>query len=348
MNVIKNMVASAVCVLVLASAVCSADDKSVWLTDMDEAQKLSKETGKSIFMFFTGSDWCGSCIVLKRDVLTKPEFVAFAADRYHLVELDVPSDEEIVGEEQMAHNTKWQNKFGIRGFPAVLLTDSSVNLYAKTGSLGRSTALEYIEHLTAVEANAKMAYAALGKAQGKSGLERAKLLDKALKAECVHIANRDELELEMVTLSAQDDALAEAYQDVARDKMLGEEMAAQLSYDAAPEENLSKALVLLDKYQGLKTGNRIGALIATIAQAYGQTGQRQIALDFLEPYIVDESYDYLFRAGMCWQKALLTAQEDFDQGLVLMERMLAMYPADDIIHRSRDHFIANLKLQNPE
>ena len=42
-----------------------------WQQNYDEALRLSKESGKPVFAFFTGSDWCGWCIRLDREILSK-------------------------------------------------------------------------------------------------------------------------------------------------------------------------------------------------------------------------------------------------------------------------------------
>ncbi len=45
-----------------------------WYNDMNEAMKVSKKTKKPLLLFFTGSDWCGWCIRLQKEVLKTPEF----------------------------------------------------------------------------------------------------------------------------------------------------------------------------------------------------------------------------------------------------------------------------------
>ena len=61
-----------------------------WYTSLDEVQKLSKDTGKPIFGFFTGSDWCGWCHKLQREVFAKDAFVKWAKENVILLELDFP------------------------------------------------------------------------------------------------------------------------------------------------------------------------------------------------------------------------------------------------------------------
>jgi thiol-disulfide isomerase/thioredoxin len=43
-----------------------------------------------IFLFFTGSDWCGWCIRLQNEVFKTPEFTAWVKQHAILVELDYP------------------------------------------------------------------------------------------------------------------------------------------------------------------------------------------------------------------------------------------------------------------
>ena len=38
-----------------------------WLTDIDEAKTVSSKEKKPILVYFTGSDWCPPCKMLKQD-----------------------------------------------------------------------------------------------------------------------------------------------------------------------------------------------------------------------------------------------------------------------------------------
>ena len=50
-----------VTLLALSKAVVAQEgpDSLVWLSDVGKARAQSESTGKPIFAFFTGSDWCG-------------------------------------------------------------------------------------------------------------------------------------------------------------------------------------------------------------------------------------------------------------------------------------------------
>ena len=61
-----------------------------WHTDINKAINISVESGKPLFFFFTGSDWCGWCKRLQKEVFFKLEFATWANKNVVLVELDFP------------------------------------------------------------------------------------------------------------------------------------------------------------------------------------------------------------------------------------------------------------------
>ena len=50
------------------------DAKSTWLTDYKNALETARTEKKAVLMDFTGSDWCGWCIKLRREVFATVEF----------------------------------------------------------------------------------------------------------------------------------------------------------------------------------------------------------------------------------------------------------------------------------
>jgi protein disulfide-isomerase len=88
----------------------------VWHTDVNKAIKLSVETGKPLFLFFTGSDWCGWCKKLVREVFVKQEFEAWATKNAILVEIDFPKRTPI-SDDLKKQNRELGQMFGVRGYP---------------------------------------------------------------------------------------------------------------------------------------------------------------------------------------------------------------------------------------
>jgi thiol-disulfide isomerase/thioredoxin len=95
-------------------------DSLVWFNDVGKAQALSKSTGKPIFAFFTGSDWCGWCRKLQAEVLTKPAFKAWASEEVVLLELDFPA-KKVLPENMIQQNQSLKNFFKVSGFPTIWL-----------------------------------------------------------------------------------------------------------------------------------------------------------------------------------------------------------------------------------
>jgi thioredoxin-related protein len=107
----------------LATVTVQAQDGLKWHTDMAEAVKLSKKSKKPLFIFFTGSDWCGWCMRLQKEVLKTPEFEAWAKKNVILVELDFPK-KNLQTDEVKKQNAELVQSFGVRGYPTVWFTDA--------------------------------------------------------------------------------------------------------------------------------------------------------------------------------------------------------------------------------
>ncbi len=96
-----------------------------WLTDFDKAKKTAQKQKKPILMYFTGSDWCGPCKMLKKDFWQSPEFVEQSKD-FVLLEVDVPFRLDVISESQMKKNKALQAKYNKeKSFPTLLALDAS-------------------------------------------------------------------------------------------------------------------------------------------------------------------------------------------------------------------------------
>lgn len=61
-----------------------------WQTDFETAKRTAREQGKYILLNFSGSDWCGPCIRLKKDVFESEQFGQFADSSLVLFNADFP------------------------------------------------------------------------------------------------------------------------------------------------------------------------------------------------------------------------------------------------------------------
>lgn len=109
--------------LIAAGALMHSALGSEWLTDVSAAKEKAAKENKAIMMDFTGSDWCGYCIKLKKAVFDTPEFEKFAAEKLVLVEVDFPSKKKQPAELKKA-NEKLRDQYKIEGYPTLQFIDA--------------------------------------------------------------------------------------------------------------------------------------------------------------------------------------------------------------------------------
>jgi len=93
-----------------------------WTTSIDEAYEMSKKSGKPILANFTGSDWCGWCKRLSRDVFVKDDFKTWASENVILLELDFPRRKQLP-DNLKQQNYNLQKAFKVRGYPTIWVFD---------------------------------------------------------------------------------------------------------------------------------------------------------------------------------------------------------------------------------
>ncbi|HEY4283165.1 MAG TPA: thioredoxin family protein [Chthoniobacterales bacterium] len=98
--------------------------ESGWETDLKKAQEQAKASNKLVFLNFTGSDWCGWCIRLDKEILSKPAFKEYATKNLVLVEVDFPrrKDQSL---ELKKQNQGLAEQYQVQGFPTIVMLNGS-------------------------------------------------------------------------------------------------------------------------------------------------------------------------------------------------------------------------------
>lgn len=91
-----------------------------WMDNFEAAKAKAKAEKKLVVMDFTGSDWCGWCIKLRKEVLDTPEFEAYAKDKFVLMEVDCPKKKQLPAEVKK-QNDELCKKYPNSGFPTVIV-----------------------------------------------------------------------------------------------------------------------------------------------------------------------------------------------------------------------------------
>ena len=97
-----------------------------WTTDFSKAKTEATEKSKYILLNFSGSDWCGPCMKLKKEVLDSEEFLKFAEDKLVLVRADFPRNKKNrLSPEQTKQNEALAEKYNNEGkFPLTVLINA--------------------------------------------------------------------------------------------------------------------------------------------------------------------------------------------------------------------------------
>jgi protein disulfide-isomerase len=113
----------------------------LWTRDMEAAKTRAKAEEKPIFLYFTGSDWCGWCKKMEKEILTQKEFLDYAKENLILVELDYPRSPENKAKQSEAEreqNKALDKKFKIEGYPTIYLVDAEGELLPGADDLAKT------------------------------------------------------------------------------------------------------------------------------------------------------------------------------------------------------------------
>lgn len=147
--VLATVVASLMAVCGFAAATKGAE-VGTWTMDVPAALELAAKTQKPVFLCFTGSDWCGWCKLMEKNVFSKPAWQAYAKESVVMVWLDFPRDEKLVPEEFRARNAELAKQYGVEGFPTYVILSPTGEELGRLGADQKATPEKFIEQLEEV------------------------------------------------------------------------------------------------------------------------------------------------------------------------------------------------------
>ena len=99
-----------------------------WLTDLAEAKQESISSKKPILIYFTGSDWCAPCKMLKKDFFYTEAFEE-KADQFVLLMIDMPRRTDIITPEQQEKNNNVVSKYNTSGgYPNLVALNDQLHI----------------------------------------------------------------------------------------------------------------------------------------------------------------------------------------------------------------------------
>ena len=100
---------------------------STWQPHFETAQKIAKEKNQLILLNFSGSDWCGPCIRMHREIFGSEVFSKMSDSTLVMVNADFPRSKKHQLDKQLQkENDALAEKYNPEGkFPLTLLLDEN-------------------------------------------------------------------------------------------------------------------------------------------------------------------------------------------------------------------------------
>jgi serine/threonine-protein kinase len=150
-----------------------------WEPDFEAAKARAAREKKDLFVYFTGSDWCYWCLLVRRDVFGKDAFIDYVPRHFVLVELDFPQHKALP--KNYPQNRALFGRWGFKTFPQLILADARGRPYAnlRDGTV-RDDAADYVRQMEKLRQVRVARDELLSQAVSLEGLAKARCLDKAL------------------------------------------------------------------------------------------------------------------------------------------------------------------------
>ena len=106
-----------------------------WETNFNKAKEEASKANHDIVLVFQGSDWCGPCMKLEKEIWSSPEFQKLAKDRFVMLKADFPRRKaNKLSDEQASQNAKLAEMYNEQGyFPLVVVLNSNGKVLGKMG-----------------------------------------------------------------------------------------------------------------------------------------------------------------------------------------------------------------------
>jgi thioredoxin-related protein len=124
-----------------------------WLGDFNTAKTEATQNHKLILINFSGSDWCGPCIRLRKEILESATFENYATDHLVLVRADFPRQKKNqLPKEQVKLNETLADQYNPDGkFPFTLLVDEHGKVLRTWDGFPNETPDKFVSDINSVD-----------------------------------------------------------------------------------------------------------------------------------------------------------------------------------------------------
>ena len=123
-----------------------------WETDIQKAKQIAHSEHKLILVNFSGSDWCGPCIRLRKEIFESDVFEKYAKDHLVLLNADFPRlKKNQLSKDQQKKNDQLADSYNKDGaFPLTLLLNEDGKVIKKWDGLPKNSPAEFTNEINAL------------------------------------------------------------------------------------------------------------------------------------------------------------------------------------------------------
>jgi len=123
-----------------------------WQPSFEKAKQVAKEKHRLIMLNFSGSDWCGPCIRMRKEIFDSEVFSAMADTTLAMVNADFPRNKKNQLEKSLqTQNEMLADTYNAAGkFPLTVLLDENGKLLKSWDGLPNETAAQFTADIRAI------------------------------------------------------------------------------------------------------------------------------------------------------------------------------------------------------
>lgn len=312
--------------IVIGALSSSVSANESWTTDIKSAIAAGKEKDKDILLLYTGSDWCPPCKKLEQEIFETDAFRNEAPNMFELVMFDFPKTKQLPPP-IVTQNKEWAEKYGISGYPTIVLIDAKQRPYAITG-YREMDAEEYLGMLGEFRQKRMRRDEAFDKALiTDDKKEKAKLLDQAMSEMDEDIARLyyEEYIAEIVKIDAEDELGLRTKWNAAKDSELRKLVITEITLVSRlekPEVSIKFIDEVLKQFKFPAAERlQIMQIKLNLLRKQKETAAMDRLLD--EMVAIDELTDETRERLMVKKVLLMVGTDRRDAAMILLDRQIA-------------------------
>ena len=120
-----------------------------WETDFEKAKQIATKEHKYILLNFSGSDWCGPCIRMHKEILGSEAFQQFAAEKLVMMNADFPRQKKNqLSKTLQKQNDQLADRYNSKGsFPFTAILDANGKILKSWDGFPKETPEVFLQEI---------------------------------------------------------------------------------------------------------------------------------------------------------------------------------------------------------